>query len=407
MKRLIIITTILMCVAVFCPAQMRGRRPITQMVIQLSEPNLTGPVSFEEALVKQKDANRLVRRNLQPAHLGQLAWAGLGIDRRIAKQPLPTEPVFPLRLYMATSEGLFVYQPVAHRLEQVVDRDIRSALAADTPLPAPVAGAGCDIIIAGSARSVSSMSLSKARDFLLTEAGRASQNIQLQAVCLDLPYITIPEFNARNISQTCQLTRDMEVFCIISVGFMTGRMAVEPASQATRTTTKKAAIIVPALNFQDEEFFETINACESASIQTVVASTRRGIVRGVQLKPIDVGVLVGQIEPADFDSFIFIGGPGVNDLAGDPAVLNIVREAVRLKKVVAASSTAAMLLADAGVVKGLKVTGYISERDRLEKAGATYTGTPVEQDRKIITSGGPAVAALFARVVVNAIIAAK
>ena len=406
MKRLITLIIILMCIAVLCPAQLRGRKPATQLMIQLSEPNLTGPVSFEDALVKQKDANRVIRRNLQPAHLGQLAWAGVGIDRKRA-QLLSIEPIFPLQLYMATSEGLFLYQPAAHRLEQTMDRDIRSALAADTPLPAPVAGAGCDIIIAGSARSIPTMSLSKARDFLLTEAGRASQNIQLQAICLDLPYVTVPEFNSKSISQTCRLTRDMEVFCIISVGYMTRRMAVEPASQATKTTPKKAALIVPAVNFQDEEFFETITACESASIQTVVASTRRGIIRGVQLKQAEVGVSVSQIEAADYDAVIFIGGPGVADLASDPAVLNIIREAVRLKKVVAASSMAAMLLANAGVVTGLKVTGYISERSRLVKAGATYTGVPVEQDQRIITSSGPAAAAQFARAVANAILAAK
>jgi hypothetical protein len=45
MKRLIILAIILMCVAVFCPAQLRGRRPIQQLMIQLSEPNLTGPVN--------------------------------------------------------------------------------------------------------------------------------------------------------------------------------------------------------------------------------------------------------------------------------------------------------------------------------------------------------------------------
>jgi len=198
----------------------------------------------------------------------------------------------------------------------------------------------------------------------------------------------------------------MEVFSIISVGIMAGPLVLEPASQ-TPAIAKKAVLIVPAANFQDEEFFETVTACESASIQTVVASVRRGIVRGVLLKPIEVGVLISQIQPADFDSFIFIGGSGVSDLTGDPDVLNIIREAVRLKKIVAASSTAAVLLADAGVIKGFKVTGYISEQERLVKAGATYTGKPVEQDRRIITSAGPAAASVFARTVANAIIAAK
>jgi putative intracellular protease/amidase len=335
-----------------------------------------------------------------------LAWAGLGIDRRLARQPMQTEPVFPLRLYMATPEGLFLYQPVPHRLEQVIDRDIRPALAADTTTPALVAGAGCDILLVGSPRSVPSMSLNKGRDFLCTEAGRALQNIQLQAICLDLPYTTIPEFNAKNMAQTCQLTRDMEVFGIISVGIMSGPMALEPAPQ-TPVAAKKAVLIVPAANFQDEEFFETVAACESASIQTVVASIRRGVIRGIQSRPIEVGILISQLEPADYDSFIFIGGPGISDLAGDPAVLNIIREGVRLKKIVAASSTAAILLADAGVIKGLKVTGYIAEQERLVKAGATYTGKPVEQDRKIITSAGPAVASVFAKTVANAIVAAK
>ncbi len=46
------------------------------------------------------------------------------------------------------------------------------------------------------------------------------------------------------------------------------------------TGAKRAVLIVASQNFCDEELFETKRALDAAAVQTVIASTRIGIVRG-------------------------------------------------------------------------------------------------------------------------------
>jgi protease I len=401
MKRLIFLAIILGCICVICPAQLRGRRTTTSVIIQLSEPNQTGSVSVEDALARQRDANRIVRRNLQPADLGQLAWAGVGVDRKTVQVVSP-EPLASLQLYLATSDGLFLYKPIAHRLEQSLAQDIRGVMAPETSLPAPVAGAGCDFIIAGAPRTIANTALARAREILLTEAGRAAQNIQLQAISMDLPCVAVPGFNTKNIASICQFTRDLDVYYIVSVGFMAGRIAPEPAPVA-RDTPRTALFIVPSLYFQDEELFETLAACDAASIRYVIASSTRGIIRGTAGKQADSSLLISQVKVENYDAVIFVGGSGVLAFANDPAVLGIARAAMQRREVVAAASSAGIVLANAGVISGLRVTGVPSDRNRLAQAGGNVTNQIVEVDQRVITSSAPTAAIQFARAVVNVI----
>ncbi len=75
----------------------------------------------------------------------------------------------------------------------------------------------------------------------------------------------------------------------------------------------------------------------------------------------------------DFDAIVFIGGPGVVEYVANPAALNLAREAVRQRKILAAIDTAPSILANAGVLTGVRATSFLSERNRLILAGAVYT----------------------------------
>jgi len=156
MKRLTILTIILAGFAIVCFGQYRfrvsPRKPVLK-IIQLAEPKLTGPVSFEQALAKRRSVRQFTNQPLKFTQIGQLAWAGQGITKP-AEGPQPalrTAPsagaIYPIELYFATPEGLFVYRPDQHRLEETLNQDERGRLGA-------VANAPCDIIVAGSVRKL-------------------------------------------------------------------------------------------------------------------------------------------------------------------------------------------------------------------------------------------------------------
>jgi protease I len=401
MKRLTILGIVLICFAALCLGQRRTRSP--QKIIRLTNPNLTGTVSFEEALAIRRSVRLFSSKPLESEHIGQLAWAGQGItDQQRGLRTAPSAgETYPIDLYFATQEGLFVYRPAEHSLEQTSDQDIRSGLAAAASMQESVATAACDIIVAGSVRKLTSQFRNKARTYMLLEAGHIAQNIQLQAVCLDLGSVTIGEFNTKAVSRACKLLRGLEPIYIISVGYPIEQTAAEVLQEGTGT--KRAALIVASQNFREEELFETKRALDAAAVQTVIASTRIGIIRGMLGRIAEANILVGQLRVEDYDAIIFIGGPGAIEYVANPAALDLAREAVRQRKVLAAIDTAPTILANAGVLTGVRATSFLSERNRLILAGAVYTGIPVEQDRLIITSSGPAASIQFGRAVVDAL----
>jgi protease I len=402
MKRLTIFGIVLICFAALCLGQRRTRSP--QKIIRLTNPNLTGTVSFEEALAKRRSVRLFANKPLESEQISQLAWAGQGItepQRGLRTAPSAGE-TYPIDLYFATPEGLFVYRPAEHSLEQTSDQDIRGGLAAAASMDS-VATAGCNIIVAGSVRKLTSQFRTKARTYMLLEAGHIAQNIQLQAVCLDLGSVTIGGFNSKDVSRTCRLTRGLEPIYIICVGYPIEQAAAEALQGQEGTVAKRAALIAASQNFRDEELFETKRTLDAAAIQTVIASTRIGIIRGTLGGIAEANILVGQLRVEDYDAIIFIGGPGAVEYAVNPAALNLAREAVRQRKILAAIDTAPTILANAGVLAGVRATSFLSERNRLILAGAVYTGIPVEQDRLIITGSGPAASIQFGRAIADAL----
>jgi len=231
---------------------------------------------------------------------------------------------------------------------------------------------------------------------MLLEAGHIAQNIQLQAVCLDLGSVTIGGFNTKDVSRICRLPRGMEPLYIICVGHPIEQAAAEALQKGTGA--KRAVLIVASQNFRDEELFETKRALDTAAVQTVIASTKIGIIRGALGNIAEANILVGQLRVEDYDAIIFIGGPGAVEYFVNPAALNLAREAVRQRKILAAICIAPTILANAGVA-----TSFLSERNRLIQAGAVYTGIPVEQDRLIITGSGPMASIQFGRAVADAL----
>lgn len=396
MKRSTILILVLTCLATICLGQRRFRA-VTQTIIQLTEPKTTGKVSFEEALNKEQDILMFSNQTLERSQVGQLAWAALG--KRSSKGnllTLPAQTESPMQLYIVTHEGLFIYMPDQNSLQQITNQDIRAQLAsACAPMSESVAAAGCTFIITASTRNLGAQRGNNNRNYIYLQAGQITQNIQLQAVCLEMGSLAISNFDKRGVNTTCRLPRSIDPVDIICVGYP-GSSTTE-SSIAQSTAPKRVAVIVPSVNFRDEELFDTLKALSNAGIQYIIASTRTGILTGMLRGQVESGALINQINIDDFDGIIFIGGAGAGELIHNPVVLNLIRAAWEKRKLIGATSTAPSILANAGILNGVKVTALQTERAALEQLGAIYTGLPVEENMKIITCNGPAAAAQFAR----------
>lgn len=377
--------------------QRRPRREGGLKVVQLPAPTLSGSISVEEAISKRRSVRQFADKPLNYAQMGQLCWAGQGItDKKHGLRAAPSAwAVYPIELYLVTPDGLFVYRPEGHSLEQIQTADLRKQLSTAVGQTS-IAEAACNIVIAGSVRKLVPKSGNKAGKFLMLEAGHVAENMLLQAVALGLVSVPVGDFETRNVARVCGLPGDLEPLLIVCVG--------NPlASQGPAAAAQRAVLIVPDADFRDEELFETRRILAEAGVETVIASTKIGPLRGVLGGIVASEVTLDRVQVEDFDAVIFVDGPGAVAYFNNPAALGIAREAAAGRKIIAAIDVAPTILANAGVLNGVRATGFLTQRELMRKGGANYTGVPVERDGYIITASAPAAVVPFARAIVGAL----
>ncbi|MHC4265657.1 MAG: nitroreductase family protein [Planctomycetota bacterium] len=389
----------------------RYRSAVSPMrTIQLSDPNLTGSLSIERALAKRRSVRQFSPKELTYSQIGQLAWAGQGItDSAGGLRTAPSAGgLYPTTLYIAIKDGLFVYSPESHSLEQILGTDIRGRLAQAALNQNAVAEAACDIIVAGSISRLTPQYQNQSRKYMILEAGHVAQNILLQAVGLGLGSVAIGGFDINRVNDLCQMSRDMEPLYIISIGYPQkegqtserkqpiSERAEKKAEISDAARLRVAILVVPTMNFNEIELRETQQALTDAGVMSSIASMKRGTITGVSGGRARSEMLITQISLGQYcDGIIFIGGQGINEYIMNPYIGQLVNNAVNQGKVVGAISNAPNILANAGVLSAHKVTGLPTEQAFLERSGAQYTGSNVEKDGQIITAIGPQAAREF------------
>ncbi|MHC4708703.1 MAG: DJ-1/PfpI family protein, partial [Planctomycetota bacterium] len=272
-----------------------------------------------------------------------------------------------------------------------------------------IAEAPCDIVIAGAVRQIASRQRNKARRQMLLDAGHIAQNIQLQAVSLGLASVPVGDFSVKEVSKASGLPTNLEPLYIICVGFPARLMVpeAEPEEIIAQGTgslrIRRVVLIVARENFRDEELFETELVLEDAGVETVTASTRTGPIKGMLGGIAEARILLNEIVVDHYDAIVFIGGTGAREYFNNAVAWDIAREAADKGKVLGAICVAPSILANAGVLNGIRVTGFASERAGLQRAGAIFTGNPVERDGPVITASGPEASPLFGEAIANAV----
>ncbi|MBW3021943.1 DJ-1/PfpI family protein [Candidatus Woesearchaeota archaeon] len=159
---------------------------------------------------------------------------------------------------------------------------------------------------------------------------------------------------------------------------------------------KKVLMVIAPENFRDEECFVPKKMFEENDAEVTIASTETGLRKGMLGGEIEATVSYKDINVADYDVIVFVGGTGATVYFDDIHAHSILREAYDLDKLIAAICLAPSTLANAGLLDGKNATVYQSEKSNLESKGAHYTGDNVTVDGKIITANGPHAAKEFA-----------
>lgn len=389
--------------------------------LRLRQPRVAGTVSLEEALAARHGVDEFSRQSVSLEQIGQLAWAGQGIiEKEKGSRAAPSAgAIYPITLYFAVKGGVYAYDPAGHSLEKLFVEDIRETLSTATSKQKAVSEAACDIVIAGSVKKLAGRYGRKARRFMLLEAGHISQNIQLQAVSLGLGSAPVWVFDEKKVARICRLGAGQEALYVIPVGYSVRAPAIRPAAGGARAPSrpirraplqtpaeaepKRVVFIIPGSRFAYDELFQTADVLVAAGVQVTMAGFEPGFIQSMSRGQVEITLLVYDIFVEDYDAIVLVGGARSRRYLDEAVISDVVRDTVGRGKIVAAIGAGTRILANAGVVLGLRVTGGLGERWNLQRAGAEYTGAAVEWDRLIITARGSRSASLFGRTIAQAL----
>ena len=163
-------------------------------------------------------------------------------------------------------------------------------------------------------------------------------------------------------------------------------------------------MIVPPERFRDEELFVTKDELEKLGHKITIASSKKGICQGSRGGFITSENDIKDVDIDDYDAVVFVGGGGSKLLFNNESALKIAREMNSQGKVIAAICLAPVILANSGILKGIKATVAGTESRTIESQGAIYTGPGVTIDKNIITGNAPKSSKLFGQSIGNMLV---
>jgi protease I len=150
---------------------------------------------------------------------------------------------------------------------------------------------------------------------------------------------------------------------------------------------KRILMLVAPRDFYEPEYFAPRKLFDDEGFEICVASGDKHAF-GAQGTEIVTWPVADQ-DQADYAALFVAGGKGMIDFSEDAAAKKLLRKFLRAGKPVALVCHGPLLAAKAKAVAGKEVTGWPDIRKDMEKAGAKWTGMPIERDGLLFTAVGP------------------
>ena len=168
--------------------------------------------------------------------------------------------------------------------------------------------------------------------------------------------------------------------------------------------TSMVLVVVPPSDFAEQTLRHARSSLYNVHVGTRCVSTEvDGMLTG-RLQ--DEFMVDGDLKDAslnEYEGVIFVGGEGAMKLADNADAQRLAREASDANKLIGAWGHSVAILANAGILKGKKVTGVPEIADLVKRSGGKFTGRQLERDGKIATSQDEAVGIRFGKTLVQII----
>jgi nitroreductase len=182
--------------------------------IPLPQPQTEGGRPLMQVLKGRKTSRDFAPDKLPQQLLSNLLWAAFGVNRPDGKRTAPSAMNWQeMDIYVATGEGLFLYDAKGNRLEPVLAQDIRQA----TGTQSFVATAPLDLVYVAD--------LSKAGSgpdtelFTAANAGFISQNVYLFCASENLATVVRGSIDRVALAKAMKLRPEQRIILAQTVGY--------------------------------------------------------------------------------------------------------------------------------------------------------------------------------------------
>jgi protease I len=156
-------------------------------------------------------------------------------------------------------------------------------------------------------------------------------------------------------------------------------------------------LILPAKDFNEQEYLIILNALERAPVKVFIASDAYALCSGSNGLKVKNDIQFYNIHESNFNGVIFIGGNGVREYWNNRQLQTIAKKFHNSRKPVGAICGAPIILAKAGIVSEC-ATCYPDDRKELEREGIEYKDSPVVINNNVITAKDPSSASDFIKI---------
>lgn len=189
----------------------------------LPDPTTDGARSLEDVLATRRSVREFGDAPLTRAQLGQLLWAAQGVTSAAGQRTAPSAGgLYPLEVHAVTADGLLHYDPDAHAVRTVDDRDLRADLAELAAGQTWIADAPAVLVVTGIEARTAAEYGDRAPRYVALEAGHAAQNVLLQAAALGLAATPVGAITDADARALLSLSDDHTVYELLPVGHPAG-----------------------------------------------------------------------------------------------------------------------------------------------------------------------------------------
>jgi len=183
----------------------------------LPPPERDGGPSLTHVLATRHSVRTFRSEALDDEALGQLLWAAQGINDGHRTAP-SAGALYPLKIYVADSQGVWRYVPDDHALVRERTDDRRAAITRACFGQDAVSGAPVLLVVTAEIAITARKYGPRAERYAALEAGHATQNVLLTATALGLGAVPIGAFDDATLSKAVGLAAHVTPFYVVPVG---------------------------------------------------------------------------------------------------------------------------------------------------------------------------------------------